>query len=145
MKRAWLAPGGLRGVTRATPLRPCCDATHASRCQTFGGRWRRLATTAGGYRRDAGGDGGVGREVPSTVDREEVARLSESKGRLAWWDPEGHMKPLHRMNPKRVAYLRACLTRRLGLDPTAPCPFAGLHFLDVGCGPGLLAEVKSPF
>ena len=76
----------------------------------------------------------------STVDEEEVQRLSES-ARLRWWDPEGEMKPLHRMNPKRVAYLRTCLTKRLGLPPLAPQPFAGLRFLDVGCGPGLLTEV----
>jgi hypothetical protein len=75
------------------------------------------------------------------VDADEVQRLSES-ARLRWWDPEGEMKPLHRMNPKRVAYLRACLTKRLGLTPHAPQPFASLRFLDVGCGPGLLTEVK---
>lgn len=78
----------------------------------------------------------------STVDAEEVARLSEGGGGLRWWDPEGQMRPLHRMNPKRVAYMRTCLTRRLGLAPFAPRPFTGLRFLDVGCGPGLLTEAR---
>ena len=34
---------------------------------------------------------------PSTVDAEEVARFAALAG--TWWDPEGPMRPLHRLNP----------------------------------------------
>ncbi len=78
----------------------------------------------------------------STVDQGEIARLSESE-HLQWWDPEGQMKPLHRMNPKRVAYIRNCLIQQFQLDPQSPTALNGLRIVDIGCGPGLLAEVHT--
>jgi 2-polyprenyl-6-hydroxyphenyl methylase/3-demethylubiquinone-9 3-methyltransferase len=30
----------------------------------------------------------------------------------AWWDPAGAFKPLHRLNPVRLAYIRDAATRR---------------------------------
>ncbi|MEA2739773.1 MAG: 2-polyprenyl-6-hydroxyphenyl methylase / 3-demethylubiquinone-9 3-methyltransferase, partial [Acetobacteraceae bacterium] len=44
-----------------------------------------------------------------------------------WWDPNGPMQPLHRMNPVRIAWIEALLS-----GPT--------RILDVGCGAGLAAE-----
>ncbi len=57
-----------------------------------------------------------------------------------WWDTEGPMRPLHRLNPCRLAWIRAELCRQLGLDPGRRRPLAGLRVLDVGCGGGLLSE-----
>lgn len=138
MKRTLLLAG--RCGSTATAL-PSCTRV----CRTTAAAWRvptraafqsvRSTATAHGSPQQQQGAATGG----STVDEEEVQRLSES-ARLRWWDPEGEMKPLHRMNPKRVAYLRTCLTKRLGLPPLAPQPFTGLRFLDVGCGPGLLTE-----
>jgi 2-polyprenyl-6-hydroxyphenyl methylase/3-demethylubiquinone-9 3-methyltransferase len=74
----------------------------------------------------------------SSVDRGEVAKfagLAET-----WWDPEGEMRPLHRLNPTRLAYLRDQACRRFGRDALADRPLAGLRALDVGCGPGLISE-----
>ena len=45
-----------------------------------------------------------------------------------WWDPEGEMGALHRMNPVRVGYI----AERVDL--------VGKRVLDVGCGGGLLCE-----
>ena len=73
-----------------------------------------------------------------TVAKDEVARFSKMADR--WWDPEGPMKPLHKMNPARVAFLKAEFARHFARDPESPQPFKGLTLLDVGTGAGLIAE-----
>lgn len=74
----------------------------------------------------------------NTIDPAEVAKFD----RLArdWWNPEGSMKPLHRFNPVRLAYLRDLIAEHFGRDATGPRPLADLRLLDVGCGGGLLSE-----
>jgi 2-polyprenyl-6-hydroxyphenyl methylase/3-demethylubiquinone-9 3-methyltransferase len=77
----------------------------------------------------------------SNVVPEEVARFDALGD--DWWDPEGPMAPLHRINPARIAWLRDTIAahfRRPGAD--AP-PLAGLTLLDIGCGAGLLSEPLS--
>lgn len=73
-----------------------------------------------------------------TTDPREVERFAELAGR--WWDPEGPMRPLHLLNPVRIAWIRDRVCGQFGRDPRAPRPFSGLRMLDVGCGAGLLAE-----
>jgi len=54
-----------------------------------------------------------------------------------WWDPDGPMRPLHRMNPLRTGWIADRIARangRRGRD------LAGLTLLDVGCGAGLASE-----
>jgi 2-polyprenyl-6-hydroxyphenyl methylase / 3-demethylubiquinone-9 3-methyltransferase len=72
------------------------------------------------------------------VDEAEVAKFD----RLAaeWWNPNGSMKPLHKFNPVRLAYIRDLAAERFGRDVKTPRPFAGLSMLDIGCGGGLLSE-----
>ncbi len=74
----------------------------------------------------------------TTVDANEAAHF----GRLAadWWDPRGASAMLHRLNPPRLAYLRARIDAHWGGDPAGFAPLAGRRALDVGCGAGLLAE-----
>jgi 2-polyprenyl-6-hydroxyphenyl methylase/3-demethylubiquinone-9 3-methyltransferase len=48
-----------------------------------------------------------------------------------WWNPDGPMRPLHRMNPLRTGWIA---DRLGGRDLT------GRTILDVGCGAGLAAE-----
>jgi 2-polyprenyl-6-hydroxyphenyl methylase / 3-demethylubiquinone-9 3-methyltransferase len=70
-----------------------------------------------------------------TVSPEEVARFDALAA--SWWDPDGPMRPLHRMNPARIDWIAQRLSsndRRLPTNP-ASCPI-----LDVGCGAGLAAE-----
>jgi 2-polyprenyl-6-hydroxyphenyl methylase / 3-demethylubiquinone-9 3-methyltransferase len=74
----------------------------------------------------------------STIDPKEVARFD----RLAreWWDPQGPMRPLHRLNPLRLQYIRDEACRRFNRDPRQARPLEGLAALDVGCGGGMLSE-----
>jgi 2-polyprenyl-6-hydroxyphenyl methylase/3-demethylubiquinone-9 3-methyltransferase len=59
-------------------------------------------------------------------DPGEIARFEASAQR--WWDSEGEHRPLHDINPVRLAYI----DERVHL--------AGKRVLDVGCGGGLAAE-----
>jgi 2-polyprenyl-6-hydroxyphenyl methylase/3-demethylubiquinone-9 3-methyltransferase len=73
-----------------------------------------------------------------TVDAEEVARFAEQAAR--WWDPAGEAKPLHRINPLRLQFIRDKLAAQFGRDAKSLQPFTGLTLLDIGCGAGLVAE-----
>jgi 2-polyprenyl-6-hydroxyphenyl methylase / 3-demethylubiquinone-9 3-methyltransferase len=74
----------------------------------------------------------------STVDPSEVARFD----RLArdWWDPNGPMRALHKLNPVRLQYIRDRACDQFGRDGRAPHCLRDLTVLDVGCGAGLLCE-----
>src|SRR5271156_5735770 len=78
----------------------------------------------------------IGRS-PSVMS-EEVARF-EALGD-AWWDADGPMAPLHRLNPVRIAWARDLIARHFKLAAQAGAPLAGVSLLDVGCGAGLFAE-----
>lgn len=76
----------------------------------------------------------------ATLDPAEVARF----GRIAaeWWDPNGKFRPLHRLGPARMTFIRDAITSglRLPVSHTTTRPLAGLSILDIGCGGGLVAE-----
>ncbi|MGI9343539.1 MAG: bifunctional 2-polyprenyl-6-hydroxyphenol methylase/3-demethylubiquinol 3-O-methyltransferase UbiG [Gammaproteobacteria bacterium] len=63
---------------------------------------------------------------PNNVDPAEIDKFNDIASR--WWDPNGEMGPLHRMNPLRLDYIDA----RAGI--------AGKQCLDIGCGGGILSE-----
>lgn len=73
-----------------------------------------------------------------TVDPSEIGKFD----RIAqtWWDPEGEFKPLHRMNPIRLDFIRDQVCAQFGKDPRSMRPLNGLTVVDVGCGGGLLCE-----
>jgi 2-polyprenyl-6-hydroxyphenyl methylase/3-demethylubiquinone-9 3-methyltransferase len=73
--------------------------------------------------------------MTDSVSAEEVARF----GRLAdrWWDPDGPMRPLHRMNPLRTRWI----DERIGQHSSA----GTVRLLDVGCGAGLASEAFAKF
>ena len=73
-----------------------------------------------------------------SIDPAEVAKFSGLAD--AWWDPAGKFRPLHRLNPTRIAYIRDRAAARYGREPIGPAPLAGLAILDIGCGGGLLSE-----
>ena len=69
-----------------------------------------------------------------SIDTTEVEKFS----RIAdeWWDLNGKFKPLHKLNPVRIEYIKQVLGSRgwvMGASPE-------LTLLDIGCGGGLLAE-----
>ncbi len=74
----------------------------------------------------------------ASVDMTEVERFSRMAA--TWWDTEGPFKPLHRLNPIRLTYIRDSLCRQFDRDPGSPRPLEGLRVVDIGCGGGLLCE-----
>ena len=81
------------------------------------------------------------RATSATVDPQEVERFAAHAE--AWWDPEGSFRPLHRLNPIRLGYIRQHLTAHFGRGISSLRPFDGLTLLDIGCGGGLVAEPMS--
>lgn len=74
----------------------------------------------------------------TTIDAEEIARFSALAAE--WWNPTGKFRPLHKFNPVRLTYIKEQVCQHFNLDPNSAKPFAGLRFLDIGCGGGLLCE-----
>ena len=80
------------------------------------------------------GAGGPG----STVDPAEIAKFSKLSAE--WWDPNGKMAPLHRINPLRLAYIRDAACRKFERNAKSLNCLSGLRMVDIGCGAGLLCE-----
>ncbi len=68
-----------------------------------------------------------------TIDKDEVEKFS----RIAdeWWDENGKFKPLHKLNPARIGYIKESILTHFNKES-----LEGLKLLDVGCGGGLVAE-----
>lgn len=62
----------------------------------------------------------------TNVDRAELAKFDALAHRF--WDPRGEFRPLHLLNPVRLAFV------------AARAELSGRRVLDVGCGGGLFAE-----
>jgi 2-polyprenyl-6-hydroxyphenyl methylase / 3-demethylubiquinone-9 3-methyltransferase len=80
-------------------------------------------------------------DAAASIDVAEIARF-DAIGE-DWWNPEGPMSALHRINPLRIGWLRDVMTEHFNLAAGARAPLAGLSILDIGCGAGLLAEPLS--
>lgn len=74
----------------------------------------------------------------STVDSTEIAKFNAMAE--AWWDPHGDFKPLHQLNPTRIAFLRDAAARHFGRVASDDTPLEGLNLCEIGCGGGLLTE-----
>jgi 2-polyprenyl-6-hydroxyphenyl methylase/3-demethylubiquinone-9 3-methyltransferase len=74
----------------------------------------------------------------STVDPAEVAKFSKLSDE--WWDPNGKMAPLHKINPLRLSYIRDAACRKFQRSAKSLSCLSGLRILDIGCGAGLLCE-----
>jgi 2-polyprenyl-6-hydroxyphenyl methylase/3-demethylubiquinone-9 3-methyltransferase len=77
-------------------------------------------------------------EFGDTVDRDDIDRFAAQSA--GWWDPEGSFRPLHRINPVRLEFVRRELGLSFGRDTRNLRPFEGLRLVDIGCGGGLAAE-----
>ncbi|MBN8544347.1 MAG: bifunctional 2-polyprenyl-6-hydroxyphenol methylase/3-demethylubiquinol 3-O-methyltransferase UbiG [Alphaproteobacteria bacterium] len=68
----------------------------------------------------------------TSIDPQEVEQFS----RIAdeWWDKNGKFKPLHRINPLRISYIKQQIERHFAK------PMHELSLADIGCGGGLISE-----
>ncbi|XP_024023424.1 ubiquinone biosynthesis O-methyltransferase, mitochondrial [Morus notabilis] len=81
---------------------------------------------------------GPNTSAPSSLNQKELVEFFASAE--TWWDSEGPFRPLHAMNPTRLAFIRSTLCRHFGRDPCSPRAFEGLKFVDVGWCGGILSE-----
>ena len=65
----------------------------------------------------------------TNVDQAELAKFSDLAHR--WWDPESEFRPLHQINPLRLAWINGI------------APLQGKKVLDVGCGGGILTDAMA--
>lgn len=63
------------------------------------------------------------------ADARELARFDSVAAR--WWDAEGPFRPLHELNPQRLAFISERQTLK------------GAQVVDVGCGGGILSEAMA--
>jgi 2-polyprenyl-6-hydroxyphenyl methylase/3-demethylubiquinone-9 3-methyltransferase len=63
------------------------------------------------------------------ADPAELQKFSDLAHR--WWDPSGAFRPLHELNPVRLAWIESQVA------------LAGRRVIDVGCGGGILAEAMA--
>lgn len=74
----------------------------------------------------------------TTLDKSQIDHFA--KDSADWWNPDGPFRPLHRLNPARMGFIRECAVEHFGLDDSKIKAFAGLNALDIGCGGGLVSE-----
>jgi 2-polyprenyl-6-hydroxyphenyl methylase/3-demethylubiquinone-9 3-methyltransferase len=88
------------------------------------------------------GPGKANEAARTSVDAAEIAGFEAMAAE--WWDPDGKFRPLHRLNPTRIAFIRdhvaAHYKRPASRSGPGPGPFDGLTLLDIGTGGGLVAE-----
>ncbi len=65
-------------------------------------------------------------EIGANIDPAERQKFDNIAA--SWWDPDGESRPLHDLNPARLAYI----AERAELQ--------GTNIVDVGCGGGILSE-----
>src|SRR5437764_13158003 len=78
------------------------------------------------------------RAAATTVDPAEVAKFSKLSDE--WWDPNGRMAPLHKINPLRLSYIRDAACRKFERNVKRLNCLSGLRILDIGCGARMLGE-----
>lgn len=75
----------------------------------------------------------------STLDADEVARFN--KLAQEWWDPHGNFRPLHKLGPARLGFIRDTIVSELRPEQSVRLrALDGLRILDIGCGGGLVTE-----
>lgn len=67
--------------------------------------------------------------MKNNVDSAEIGKFSDLAH--SWWDMDGPFKPLHQINPLRLAFIESHTS------------LTGARVLDVGCGGGILSEAMA--
>lgn len=73
-----------------------------------------------------------------TYDPAEVDRFRRIAAE--WWDPNGKFRPLHKLGPARLQFIRDRIVGHFARPATGLRPLVGLTLLDIGCGGGLVTE-----
>lgn len=74
----------------------------------------------------------------NTVNAQEIQNFSKDSDH--WWDIKGPFRPLHRLNPVRLGYIKSQICAHFGRDMNSLKTYEGLNILDIGCGGGLVCE-----
>ena len=64
------------------------------------------------------------KNIKSTIDQKEVTKFAKIAD--DWWNENGKFKPLHKLNPTRITYIREKLIEYLKLDKNSPTPLSKL-------------------
>src|SRR5437868_11039370 len=102
----------------------------AGRCESKTGASPGSTKATCGTRRCGGEGGSMSDSARANFDPAELAKFSALAHR--WWDPTSEFRPLHEINPLRLAHIERLAN---GLS--------GKRVLDVGCGGGILAEAMA--
>ena len=73
----------------------------------------------------------------NTINYKEIEKFSKLSEE--WWNPLGKFRPLHKLNPIRIKYIRQNIIEHFNIT-NSKNPLNNLSLLDVGCGGGLLSE-----
>jgi 2-polyprenyl-6-hydroxyphenyl methylase/3-demethylubiquinone-9 3-methyltransferase len=74
----------------------------------------------------------------NTVNAAEIQNFSKDSSH--WWDINGPFRPLHRLNPVRLEYIKSQICDHFDRDVNSLNTYEGLDILDIGCGGGLVCE-----
>lgn len=77
----------------------------------------------------------------ATIDQKEIEHFSKDSAK--WWDENGPFKPLHRLNPVRMSYIKDQICLHYDREDDDLRPLKDLKILDIGCGGGLVCEPLS--
>ncbi len=77
----------------------------------------------------------------ATIDENEIKHFAKDSAK--WWDENGPFKPLHRLNPVRMKYIKEQICEHYNRDNDLLDSLNGLDVLDIGCGGGLVCESLS--
>lgn len=72
----------------------------------------------------------------NSIDQQEIQNFA--KDSMHWWDEDGAFKPLHKLNPTRIKYIRDTIQLHFGRKDLK-C----LDIIDIGCGGGIVCEPLS--
>ena len=74
----------------------------------------------------------------TTIDPDEIKHFAKDSDQ--WWDEDGPFKPLHKLNPVRMGYVKTQICKHYNIDEYDAEAFEKLNIIDIGCGGGLVSE-----
>ncbi len=74
----------------------------------------------------------------TSIEPREIENFS--KDAAHWWDVNGPFKPLHRLNPVRLSFIKRQICEAYDRNFNDLKALEGLSILDIGCGGGLVCE-----